>query len=60
MLGYSDFYFYDRCIFNKLKKKMFLKKIKYIFYKNFKMLVGFFIYILIYLIYLIEFFFLYD
>lgn len=56
MLGYSDFYFYDRCIFDKFKKNVF-KKIIYIFYKNYKMLVGFFIYILIYLIYLIELFF---
>lgn len=60
MLGYSDFYFHDRCISNKLKKKMLLKKIKYTFYKNYKMLVGFFIHILTHLIYLIELFFLYD
>lgn len=58
MLGYSDFYFHDRCISDKLKK-MLLKKIKYTFYKNSKMLVGFFIHILTHLIYLIEFFFLY-
>lgn len=49
MLGYSDFYFHDRCISNKLKK-MLLKKIKYTFYKNYKMLVGFFIHILTHLI----------
>lgn len=42
------------------KKKMLLKKIKYTFYKNYKMLVGFFIHILTHLIYLIELFFLYD
>lgn len=40
-------------------KKMLLKKIKYIFYKNYKMLVGFFIHILTHLIYLIELFFFY-
>lgn len=57
MLGYSDFYFHDRCISNKFKKKMLLKKIKYTFYKNYKMLVGFFIHILTHLIYLIELFF---
>lgn len=57
MLGYSDFYFHDRCIYLINLKKMLLKKIKYTFYKNYKMLVGFFIHILKHLIYLIELFF---
>lgn len=56
MLGYSDFYFHDRCISDKFKK-MLLKKITYTFYKNYKMLVGFFIHILTHLIYSIELFF---
>lgn len=56
MLGYSDFYFHDRCISDKFKKNAF-KKIKYTFYKNYKMLVGFFIHIFTHLIYLIELFF---